>query len=491
MKVENTKSGNPYHDEKTGEFTDKNGVNAKGNIGDIEDIDFDIENIDIDDDFYIDEDKLLVGFDDSDDIDDFNSIKDDDIDLDENDFDEAFDVDIEENVVSLTPEQEEIINSLNFGELEKELINSSLNEFDKQKIFNASPEELRELLKAEYIIKEKNKILLTNKELNEINSQCFSGLWMKDVFPSDYKDLKDNWIKKYDYFQNDYNGEDKSEKLNQLLKFKELGEFYESSYNELFLSIKPYEDLLKKFLDPNSTYSEKRKNEAIWVSGSSIVSNINQSLKIFGPKANQIINQLKIDNPKAWDAVLFYTGSYSIINEPLRKVKYIGYYDPTEEQFGGFTGAVKKMTEAIDASTYDFDYWCQRGVVQLTISDSLTLNSYTDEKTLKGLIGQTFKHQSFYSAGTAKNTGFDYYPIIINTYCPKGTKGLYMNTQGHYKGTKENEIILQRGYSYKITKVEKKGGKIYLDVDTILDSDKEKYNDDELKEISKKYAFGK
>lgn len=488
MKAENTKSGNPYHDEKTGEFTDKNGANAKGDIGDIEDIDFDIENIDIDDDFYIDEDKLLVGFDDSDDIDDFNSIEDDDIDLDENDFDDAFDVDIEENVVSLTPEQEEIINSLNFGELEKELINSSLNEFDKQKIFNASPEELRELLKAEYIIKEKNKILLTNKELNEINSQSFSGLWMKDVFPSDYKNLKDNWIKKYDYFQNDYNGEDKNEKLNQLLKFKELGEFYESSYNEFFSSIKPYEDLLEKFLDPNSAYSEKRKNEAIWVNGSSVQSNINESIKIFGQKADQIFDQLKTDNPEALESILFYTGSYSIINEPLRKVKYIGYSDQTPH---GFVQTVTKMSEAIDASTYDFDYWCQRGVAQLTISDSLTLNSNTDEETLKSLIGQTFKHQSFYSAGTAKNTGFDFHSIIINTYCPKGTKGLYLNTQGLYSGSDENEIVLQRGYSYKITKVEKKGGKIYLDVDTILNSDKEKYNYEELKEISKKYAFGK
>ena len=480
MKVQDTKSGNPYHDEE-GKFTEKDNVGQASEVDENYSIGEKVDDIELDADDNVDDIELDM---DAEDIELDPDIE--DIELDDEDLEEQFDVDLEENTVSLTPEQEEIINSLDFGELERELLNSALNDFDKEKIFNASPEELRELLKAEYIVKEKNKLILTNKELNEINTQSFSGLWMKDVFPSDYKDLKENWVKKYNYFENDYNKEDKDEKLGQLLKFKELGEFYESSYNELFSSVKQYEELLDKYLDPNSAYSTKRKNAALWIKGDTY-SVVNQSLAAFGKHADELINQLKAFNPQAWEAIYFYTGSYSIINEPLRKEKYGNYNDPSPF---GFTKTVQKMTEAIDSSVYDFDYWCQRGTSKLKISDSLTIDYYTDEQTLQSLIGQTFKHQSFYSAGAGKGTGFSG-GIIINTYCPKGTKGFYMNTQGHYSGGHENEMILQRGYSYKITKVEKHGSQIYLDVDVILGSDKTKYNDEELKQLSIQYASGK
>ena len=462
--------GNPYHDEE-GKFTTKEGQGSAID-DDNEQVDLgnkdDIEDNNSSDDMFAD--------------DDFEDITvDDDFDLDDLD-DEFADIEVEENAVSLSEEQENEINNYNYGELETALVNSPYNDYDKEKIFNASPEELRQLLKAQLIVSQKNKLVANNNELNELNNELFPGLWLKDVSAADYKDLKSNWIKKYEYFDKQYTGEDKADKIQKLLRFKELGELYEQSYNELFSSIKEYEELLEKYSDPNSAYSQKRKDAAVWIKGVGVSE---KAIKKFGPHANKLIDELKAYNPKAWQAIYFYTSSYSIINEPLRGVKYGNYNDPSPF---GFVETVKKMTEAVDSSTYDFDYWCQRGTNALKINDSLTLDYYTDMKTLQSLVGQTFKHQSFYSAGAGKGTGFSSNNIIINTYCPKGTKGFYMNTQGHYAHSGENEMILQRGYSYKINKVEKHGGTIYLDVDVILGSDSEKYNDKQLQEIKNKYV---
>ena len=53
----------------------------------------------------------------------------------------------------------------------------------------------------------------------------------------------------------------------------------------------------------------------------------------------------------------------------------------------------------------------------------------------------------------------------------------------------ENEMILQRGYSYRITKVEKKGGSYYLDMEVILGSDAQKPVGNDLKKIGNEFYY--
>ena len=50
-------------------------------------------------------------------------------------------------------------------------------------------------------------------------------------------------------------------------------------------------------------------------------------------------------------------------------------------------------------------------------------------------------------------------------------------------------MILQRGYTYRITKVERKGPKFYVDCEVILGSDEKNNITDmnELKKIGEKY----
>ena len=103
-------------------------------------------------------------------------------------------------------------------------------------------------------------------------------------------------------------------------------------------------------------------------------------------------------------------------------------------------------------------------------------------------MGKSFVNHSFYSAAANKHGGFAQKNIIINTYCPGSTKGLYVASVSQFKN--ENEVILQRGYKYKITKAEKDHGKIYLYVEVLIDSDKNKYNHEQLVELANKYISG-
>ena len=56
-------------------------------------------------------------------------------------------------------------------------------------------------------------------------------------------------------------------------------------------------------------------------------------------------------------------------------------------------------------------------------------------------------------------------------------------------GSGENEMILQRGYSYRITKVERKGGAYYLDMEVILGSDSSKPVGNDLKKLGNEYYY--
>ena len=84
------------------------------------------------------------------------------------------------------------------------------------------------------------------------------------------------------------------------------------------------------------------------------------------------------------------------------------------------------------------------------------------------------------SCGSAKGKGFT--GVIFNIYCPKGTKMIYSEPFSHYgdgggrkwDGKKpqtsfgyEDETIIQRGTQFRIVKVEKKGQRLYFDMEVV------------------------
>jgi hypothetical protein len=200
------------------------------------------------------------------------------------------------------------------------------------------------------------------------------------------------------------------------------------------------------------------------------------------------------------DAIYDYTGSYSKFNEPLRGYEYgtnayLGVGNVDLNQIGvsyrGFKpGEVKKqinaMTDIIEKSSYSKDIWVQRGVDYKGMDKFFNIapdDFYLSEKELSAkLLGTTPTDYGFFSTGVSKGKGFAHSPIIMNVYAPSGTKMMYAEPFSQYgSGAKrswdgitsqhsfgsESEMIFQRGTTFRVTKVEKSGSKIYIDIEVI------------------------
>lgn len=266
-----------------------------------------------------------------------------------------------------------------------------------------------------------------------------------------------------------------------------------SQFNANSPLLKKCREFLSGYQDKNAAYSQFRKDNAIWITeewieqhpeykGKSIQE---AATKYFGDKWQQKWKNL---TSQERNQLIEYTGGgYSKYNRPLRGLSHSGWGG------WGFAQAVTNMTNALDKCEWEEDMWIQRGIDDSKIfklPGGKTFNYLSDltETELQQLVGTSFEDKGFYSGGAGKGTGFEWKTVIFNTYCPKGTKGAYMNIQGHYADSDENEMILQRGYTYRITKVEKKGSRFFIDCEVILGSDKNKVTDmEELYKIGKKH----
>lgn len=488
IKSDNTK-GNPYHKSADGQFTSKEGAgsDAKSKLSQIFSVKKgeklkglisakDASSGEDNSDFWekvkaekekIEQEKELSGA----------SI------LDDSWFEKSFgeDTAITDKKPELNVDEKvkKVINGLDYKSAYDDAINDPTLDLDKIK--NASEEELKELLQAKSVLKEQNK----DYSLDKANKDTFYGIWQYPVKPSDYLEKKDKIEAKKAYFINDYQGADKEAKLANLDAFVNAGEKYAAAKEAFDAKYGDAQAIVDRY--SNDLYSQERKNSAKWIGGKNypVLGSGHataESEKVFGPNANKVLGDLAQNNPKQYNAVKSYTSSYVGINSPLRGEDYYnGMYSKES-----FVETVEGMTAAIDKSTYDFDYWCQRGTSRILDKENgIDIRPDMSLAELKQFVGKKYVHRSFYSAGAAKGTGFTGSEIIINTYCPKGTKGLYVKSISSFEH--ENEIILQRGYSYKITKAYKKDGKVYIDAEVLLGSDEDKYNHDELVKLANKH----
>lgn len=199
-------------------------------------------------------------------------------------------------------------------------------------------------------------------------------------------------------------------------------------------------------------------------------------------------------------AIYDYTGSYSKFNEPLRGIEYgtskykgVGKVDLNTigENYGGMPrGAVKSeidaMTSIIDKCETPKDMWTNRGVYYGGMDkffgiDSELLRYGSEEDIMQALEGKVITEYGFMSTSPVKGSGF-HGDIKLNIYMPKGTKAAYvepisrfgMGAGKRWDGISkqssfgsEFEVILQRGSQFKVTKIEKKYGHMYIDMDLI------------------------
>lgn len=186
-----------------------------------------------------------------------------------------------------------------------------------------------------------------------------------------------------------------------------------------------------------------------------------------------------------------YTSGSRYINEPLFAKYYGTKYSDIDGSARNSWRDINTLTAMIDkAKPLARDVWMQHGEDMNAFIGKfgVDLRDLTASQ-LKGMVGKIGTNAPFTSCGITKGTGFSSEQVILNIYCPKGTKGIYTEPYSHYgdggygeAGFKwdgksrlsagynpgsEMEFILQRGAKFRITKIEKKGHRYYIDVDLI------------------------
>lgn len=177
-----------------------------------------------------------------------------------------------------------------------------------------------------------------------------------------------------------------------------------------------------------------------------------------------------------------YTVGSAYITEPLRAVK--GYYHYYTSRIEQFEKDCKAMTSFLDRCHLRDDAWIKRDDNSSIFGSDWKLNLWDFVNDPSALVGKETKVETFLSCGSNRGTRFTgtgvTKDVIYNIYAPKGTKATYAepyNNYGQYDGgwdgkkkptsLNENEIILQRGTKFRITKAEYKNGMWYIDVDVI------------------------
>lgn len=352
--------------------------------------------------------------------------------------------------------------------------------------------------------KSKLETLTTNlatqqKKLSKIDNKTYTGIWKDDVKISDYKFKKGTIQAKKDYFNDMLSkypthpkAEEWKEYLADLDEFEKLGKEYEKLDDKISKINTDIKKLQPKTIDIDA-YSKARKDNAYWFTDKN--GSTRAADTVYRGKSGEVWRNAIKDEKSA---IYEYTRSYNKFNEPLRGIeygtnKYLGVGNVDLEtigmNYGGYErGEVKKliddMTSIIEKSNYDSDIWLQRGVglkgMDKFFGVDLDLLKYGSEKELqKALLKTTPTEYGFMSTAVSKGKGFGG-DIILNIYAPRGTKMMYaepfsafgmgdgkswdgISKQSSFGG--EAEMILQRGTQFRITKVERTGSTIYIDLE--------------------------
>ena len=216
-------------------------------------------------------------------------------------------------------------------------------------------------------------------------------------------------------------------------------------------------------------YSQARKDAAVWAK------NTKDADDVLRAKCGEVWRNAT-DEEK--NAIFGYTSSYHNINEPLRGLTYYG--SAADTQLG--LDRIPLMESIINKSYYDKDIWLQRGGGMVELKKfGLSNYAYATDAEIMALVGKEGTEGDFTSASVVKGKGFGG-NVITNIYAPRGTKMMYAepySSFGNGSGRSwdgiakqstfgsESEIILQRGTTFRVTKVEKSGNTWYIDVEVI------------------------
>lgn len=345
------------------------------------------------------------------------------------------------------------------------------------------------------------------QQLDDFEIKTYSGIWYgKDVTTADWQGL--NIAGKKQYYEGKFITETDPDLMKKYQDFyKQLEELDAegSSYHDIQQQLKKIEQEIAKVqsdlknveksgiidIAVDDAFSQARKDAAMWAKSTK------EADALLRDKCGEV---WRTSPPIQKNAIYDYTQSYHKFNEPLRGIEYgsekflgVGNVDLDQigvKYSGWKPGAMRKeinaMTDIIEKSVYQEDFWLQRGCRFKGMDkffnvpmDKLQHASQSELEAL--LLGTTPTEYGFCSCGVAKGKGFSG-DIILNIYAPSGTQMMYVepfsafgNGGGKsWDGLKpqssfgqESEIILQQGTTFRVTKVEKTPGMIYIDLEVI------------------------
>ena len=221
-------------------------------------------------------------------------------------------------------------------------------------------------------------------------------------------------------------------------------------------------------------YTQERRDRAMWNLTAS------EADEAFHENA---VEFWKVVTESEKEALWGYTAGSGYITRPLRAIAgyeydYLPYQAKAERH-------IKAMTAALEKQTLKQDTWLKRDSDPWNINYIFKIDLDAYRSNPSALVGKTGLEDSFQSCGSCRETRFTATgpkEVIMNLYCPKGTKAVYAQpwsscgTYGrNWDGVKrayagkydENELILQRGARMRITKAEYTNGMWYIDVDVL------------------------
>lgn len=344
------------------------------------------------------------------------------------------------------------------------------------------------------------------QQLDDFEVKTYSGIWYnKDVTTADWAGLNIEGKKKF------YEGKfitetdpDLMQKYQDLYKQLEELDTEGKAYADIQKELKQIQTQITKvqadlkkleqggIIDSvDDAFSQERKDAAIWAKTTK--------------EADDVLRDTcgevwRTSPPIQKNAIYDYTQSYHKFNEPLRGIEYgsekfLGVGNVDLDQIGvSYQGwkpgqmrkEINAMTDIISKSTYKEDFWLQRGCRFKGMDKFFNvpmdrLQSATQAELEQLLLNTTPTEYGFCSCGVAKGKGFSG-DIILNIYAPSGTQMMYVEPfsafgngggknwdgiakQGSFG--QESEIILQQGTKFRVTKVEKTPGMIYIDLEVI------------------------
>lgn len=333
------------------------------------------------------------------------------------------------------------------------------------------------------------------QQLDDFEVKTYSGIWYnKDVTTADWDSL--NIAGKKQYYEGKFITEtdpDLMKKYQDLYKQLEELDTEGKSYHDIQQQLKKIEQEISKVQADlkkvessgiieavDDAFTQERKDAAMWA----------KTTKEADAQLRSVCGDVWQAAKQAERRAIYdYTSGSGKFNRPLSGFqgswgqynnKGVGMVDLNYE--GAFK-EIQDMTDIISKSSYDFDVWLQRGCGTEAIESFLhlpngTLGRMTHEQ-LQQFLGRDGRIYSFTSTGVAKGKGFSG-NVIMNIYAPKGTQMMYaepFSAFGNGGGKSwdgispqstfgyESEMIIQRGASYTITKIEKSGGTIFIDVE--------------------------